>query len=235
MSELEKKELNLVETTQQQLLDYINENRLKVNDTLPKENELADILGVSRVVIREALSSLRSLGFVETKKRKGTIIVSPKPFDIMEVIVSSGALSKSSIKDLYELRLMLEIGAADFIFENKTDEYMNQLLSLVEEEESCDDLAKLVDIDIQFHTVLYRMANSKSLSNFLNLLGKIFALYPHNRPSNWRQQEIMSHRSLYYILKTGTPELFRSAMRLHLTYQFQNKEKNLDTYYKKML
>lgn len=229
--DLEKKEFTLVETTQQQILNYINNEGLKVNDTLPKENELADLLGVSRVVVREALSSLRSLGFVETKKKKGTILLSPKPFDVIEVIISSGALSESTVKDLYELRLMLEIGLADFVFERKDEANMAKLLKLIEEEEHCEDSQRLVEIDIEFHSILYKMANSRSLSNFQNLLGKTFMFYPHQRPENWRSMEIITHRSLYRILDKGNPEAFRSAMRLHLTYQFSNRDEYLQTYY----
>lgn len=229
--DLEKREFTLVETTQQQILNYINNEGLKVNDTLPKENELADLLGVSRVVVREALSSLRSLGFVETKKRKGTILLSPKPFDVIEVIISSGTLSENTVKDLYELRLMLEIGLADFAFERKDEESMAKLWKLVEEEEHCQDSQRLVEIDIEFHSILYKMANSRSLSNFQNLLGKTFMFYPHRRPKNWRSMEFITHRSLYRILDNGNAETFRSAMRLHLSYQFSNREKYIQTYY----
>lgn len=226
----DKKELTLVETVQQQILDFVTKNGYRSNSPLPKESELADILGVSRVVIREALSSLRALGFLETKKKKGTVLISPQPFGVMEVIISSGALDENSVKDLYELRLMLEIGLADFLFERKTDEEMDKLLALVEEEDTCKESKRLIEIDVEFHSVLYRMANSRSLSNFQNLLGKIFSLYPQVR----QQQEIITHRSLYKILKNGNPDSFRSAMRLHLTYQFENRDNYLSEYYKKL-
>lgn len=231
MDEVDKKELNLVESAQQQILDYINYQGLKINDTLPKENEIAETLGVSRAVVREALSSLRSLGFLETKKRKGTILIAPKPFDVMEVIINSGTLNESTIKDLYELRLMLEIGVADFIFERKDDQSMTKLLDLIEEEEECNDMKRLIEIDIEFHSILYKIANSKSLSNFQSLLGKTFMLYPQQRPKDWRLHEIITHRSLYHILTNGNADAFRSAMRLHLTYQFQNRDKYLQSYY----
>lgn len=228
------KELTLVETIQQRILEFITKEGYQSNLVLPKENELADTLGVSRVVVREALSSLRALGFLETKKKKGTILVSPQPFGVMEVIINSGALDESSVRDLYELRLMLEIGSADFIFERKDEKSMAMLLKLVDEEDICEDAKRLVEIDIEFHSILYRMANSRSLSNFQSLIGKIFTLYPQ-RPKNWRQQEIITHRSLYRILQNGNPDAFRSAMRLHLTYQFENRDKYLKAYYDKVI
>lgn len=233
MEEENKKELTLVETAQQQILDYVTKGGYQSNQILPKENELAEKLGVSRVVIREALGRLRVLGFLETKKKKGTILVSPQPFGIMEVIINSGALSESSVRDLYELRLMLELGLADFIFERKNDKGMQELLKLVEEEDACKDPKRLVEIDVEFHSVLYKMANSRSLYNFQKLLGKIFMLYPQQRDKNWRKGEIITHRSLYRILETGNPETFRSAMRLHLTNQFENRDRYIERYYGK--
>lgn len=232
MNNEEKKELTLVEVTQQQILEYVTKGGYEPNQLLPKENELSEILGVSRVVIREALSHLRALGFIETKRKKGTVLLSPQPFEIMGVIVSSRALDEESVKDLYELRLMLEVGAADFIFERKTDEAMAELEKLIEEEENCTDPRRLVEIDIEFHSILYKMSNSRSLANFQTLIGKIFTLYPQ-RPENWRNLEIITHRGLFRILQNGTADSFRSAMRLHLTHQFNNKSKYLEAYYNK--
>jgi len=228
----EKKELSLVETVQQQILNYVTKDGYEDNRVLPKENELAETLGVSRVVVREALSRLRALGFIKTKRKKGTVLTSPKLFGVLEIIINSGALNENAVKDLYELRLMLEIGMADFIFERKEETSMNRLLQLIEEEEACKDPQRLVELDIEFHSVLYNMANSKSLSHFQNLIGKIFAIYPKQSMTQ-RKPEIITHRGLYKILKDGNPDSFRSAMRLHLTYQFENKDNYLKTYYEK--
>ena len=108
-----KEDLTLVEQTQRDILKYISENK---DSKLPKENELSELLGVSRVVIREALSRLRAVGIIETKRKKGSTVVVPEVFGVLKSIVSSGLLDKQTLRDLYELRLMLEIGMSDFIF-----------------------------------------------------------------------------------------------------------------------
>ncbi|MFT4223846.1 FadR/GntR family transcriptional regulator [Dysgonomonas sp.] len=228
-----KKEVTLVESIQQQILDHVTKDGYQTNIALPKENELSELLGVSRVVVREALSSLRALGFLETKKKKGSVMVSPEPFDLFKMIIRSGALSQSTVSDLYELRLMLEIGLADFLFDRKKDEDMGQLMEIIEEEESCEDAHRLTELDIEFHSKLYNIANSRALSSFQSLIGNIFTIYPRKGKKE-RLPEIITHRSLYHILDTGNPDSFRSAMRLHLTYQFENKEKYLNEYYHKM-
>lgn len=230
MQEELKKEPTLVENIQEELLKIIKNGGYQTNDVLPKESELAEKLGVSRVVIREALSSLRALGFIETKKKKGTVLVSPQPFDILQLIISSGTLDNESIRDLYDIRLMLEIGLADFIFDKREDKYLQELHRLVDEEDECIDPERLRELDVEFHSILYKMANSPSLAKFQSLVSRIFMLYPQ-RPSNWKKIEFVTHRALLRILETGNPDSFRAAMRLHLTYQFENREKNLESFF----
>ena len=93
----------LVEQTQKKILSYISTHP----DTkqLPKENEFADILGVSRGVLRESLSQLRALGIIETKRKKGTVVVSPNVFGVLKPLMGTGLLDKKSLKaELYDCR-----------------------------------------------------------------------------------------------------------------------------------
>jgi len=59
------------------LLAFLKNNAFKPGDALPKELELAEALGVSRNILREALSRLRVLGMVDSKKRRGMVLTSP--------------------------------------------------------------------------------------------------------------------------------------------------------------
>lgn len=53
------------------LREFLKEKSFKPGDSLPGELELARALDVSRNVLREALSRLRMLGMVETKRKGG--------------------------------------------------------------------------------------------------------------------------------------------------------------------
>ena len=219
-----KKDPTLTEKTEQQILGYVTEKGYQLGDIFPKESEFAEILGVSRVVIREALSRLRMMGFIETKRKRGTVLKSPDMFYGVKTIVNSGKLDMESLKDLYEVRIMLEIGMADFIFLRKTQESLKTLENLVEVEDATDvnDLETLVSLDIQFHTTLYKISGNKSLGTFQNLLNTLFTTY--SRSKNWRNRQIISHSTLVGILKKGTTDAFRTAMRLHLNTRFEDLE-----------
>lgn len=235
-----KVEQTLVEQTQNDILKYIADHQDEKR--LPKEQELGDLLGVSRVVVREALSRIRALGLIETKRKLGTVIVSPKIFGSLSSIVTSGQLERQTLKDLYELRLMIEIGMSDFLFLNKTDAGMKKLETIVAkqftlenkltaaqtEDEKYEIAKQLTEIDVRFHSALFEMTGNKSLMDFQSILRHLFTLYIPKLHKDYHDITLVSHISLYNILRTGTPDAFRTAMRLHLKTQFDNMEQNLD-------
>lgn len=223
----EKKDCSLVEQTQKDLLKYISSQKSNADSHMPKENELAQILGVSRVVVREALSRLRAIGVLETKRKKGTVLVSPRIFGSLKPIIESGLLERNTLRDLYELRLMLEIGMADFIFRQKSDKDIEALQEIIRKEEMAEITEESIALDIQFHSYLYSITKNASLSDFHFLLEKLFALYAP-RTKDYKVKQVISHAGLVEVLRFGSPDSFRIAMRLHLNTQFENMEKILD-------
>lgn len=232
-------DISLTEQTQKAILDYVSKNKSSI---LPKEQEFAELLGVSRVVVREALSHLRALGIIETRKRKGTTIVQPQVFGGLKEIIESGLLDKETLRELYQLRLIIEIGMADFVFLNKTSESMAKLESIVAREvgvenswiHSEDDhkafefANELRDIDIEFHSTLYEMTGNKSLVNFQYLLRHLFSLYKPRQKKDFHSHTIVTHVGLYNILCNSTVDAFRMAMRLHLKTQFEQLEATIE-------
>src|SRR2546423_13255724 len=108
---------SLVDKVEGSLVELLQQRKLKVGDSIPKELELAETLGVSRTVIREALLRLRVMGLIESKKKKGAVITSPDLFGIMGKSMNPHILDEETLKEIFEIRLVLEIGMADFIFQ----------------------------------------------------------------------------------------------------------------------
>ncbi len=230
----------LVEQTQKKILSYISNNPdIK---QLPKESEFAEILGVSRGVLRESLSELRALGIIETKRKKGTSVVSPNVFGVFKPLIGTGLLDKKALTDLYQLRLMLEIGAADFIFMGKNDKFMAELDEIVGQEAELDqqmnlakdDASKLAiadklrDVDIQFHAKLFEITGNQDLMDFQFIVRHLFSLYSPRLKKDYHDRNVVSHIGLYNLLRNGTPDAFRMAMRLHLSTQFENMDANIE-------
>src|SRR5665647_1291715 len=103
------------------LQEYFRHGDFQPGDSIPKEMELAQALGVSRTSVREALSRFKTLGIIESKKNRGMIITHPDILYNMERVVDLKLLDSGTMKDIFELRLVLEIGIADLLFLRKTD------------------------------------------------------------------------------------------------------------------
>jgi DNA-binding FadR family transcriptional regulator len=158
---------------------------------------------------------------VETRRKRGTVLKSPDFFGGMQTIIDSGTLQGNALKDLFELRLMLEIGMSDFIFMRKTDADLERLQAIVDKEELTLNTEESIRLDIKFHSILYEISGNQSLKKFQQLLEPLFSIYAP-RSKNWKVKQIIQHHGLLEILRRGSPEAFRTGMRLHLSTQFES-------------
>ena len=62
------------QAVRESFLNFIDNNKYKIGDRLPSEHELARILRVSRVTLREAIRQLREDGFLYSRRGSGTFI-----------------------------------------------------------------------------------------------------------------------------------------------------------------
>lgn len=214
---------SLVDRVEASLVELLQERKLKVGDTIPKEIELAEVLGVSRTVIREALLRLRMMGLIESKKKKGAVITSPDLFGIMSKSMNPHILDQDTLKEIFEIRLVLEIGMADLLFNRVTKTDIKELREIVSNEPPAAQYHLFnIEHEIAFHGKLYEISGNQTMKKFQRMLLPVFD-YVHNSGLLKKQpllKTFVSHKDLVDILEKGTPEEFRSGMRNHLQNHF---------------
>jgi DNA-binding FadR family transcriptional regulator len=214
---------SLVDRVEANLVALLQEKKLKVGDVIPKEIELAETLGVSRTVIREALSRLRMMGMIESRKKKGAVITSPDLFGIISKSMNPNILDHATLKEIFEIRLVLEIGMADFIFQRVTRDDIQELKQIVANEPPSTQYHLFnIEHEIEFHGKLYEITGNETMKKFQRMLLPVFD-YVHNsgllkKPASMKK--FVSHKGLVDIIENGSPELFRNAMRNHLENHF---------------
>jgi GntR family transcriptional repressor for pyruvate dehydrogenase complex len=221
--------ISLVEVVEQKILNIVRKNNLSVGDSLPAELELTEGLGVSRSVVREALSRLRMLGLLKSKKRRGMVIAEPDLFGGCSQILDAAFLNEKTQRDLCEMRLTLELGLADLLFLRKTENDLNVLEKIVNREEKARTEQTRLKLEIEFHTKLYKMGRNNLLLRFQGLLEPFFQEAVKREEINGRRKGEASHRDLLEELRSGNPDSFRKKMREHLQPHFIRLMKNQDT------
>jgi len=214
---------SLVDKVENNLVNLLLDKKLKIGDPIPKEIELAQALGVSRTVIREALLRLRLMGLIESKKKKGSVITSPDLFAILNKSMNPHILDQDTLKEMFEIRLIMEIGMADFLFQRVTKKDIAELKEIVRNEPPVAQYHLFnIEHEIAFHGKLYEIAGNQTLKKFQKLLLPVFD-YVHNSGLLKKQpmlKTFVSHQGLVEILEKGTPEEFRNGMRKHLENHF---------------
>ena len=224
---------SLVDKVELRLIEVFLYKELKPGDSIPKETELASIMGVSRTVIRESLNRLKTMGLIESRKHKGTIIKSPNLSTILGKSMIPRILDNKTLMDVFEIRLALEVGMADFIFARKTDKDIEELEEIVEiEPDHSDNILFDVDHELRFHGKLYEMTGNETLEDFQNLLLPAFQhVYSTGLlKKKGKRKKYKSHKDLVSLLKNGTPDEFREGMRRHLENHFVRILSGNETY-----
>jgi len=218
--------LSLVDKVELSLTDYIKKNKLKIGDSIPKEMEFAEALGVSRTVVREAFSRLRTIGMIVSKKHSGMVISQPDIILNIEKVFDLKLLSDVSLMHIFELRLILEMGMIDLVFERKTEEDLIELEEIVTrmELENKDTSIFSLENEVAFHGKLYQMSGNTTLQRFQNILLPVFQYVHAHKLSDsdtyMYAKKFVTHRELFNYLKQNDIELFKVGMRKHLEPHF---------------
>jgi DNA-binding FadR family transcriptional regulator len=210
-----------VDKIESNLRNYFRSEDFKPGDPLPKEMEMAEAMGVSRTAVREALSRFKTLGIIEAKKGKGMIIAHPDILYSMEQGLDLNLLDDSTMKDIFELRLVIEVGLADLLYKRKTDAILKHLEENVEKTEKEHDQMQIAKYDVEFHSTLYAISGNKTIQRFQKLLLPIFdykvGFYTIDIS---KEPNYITHRDLLECLKNETADEFRIKMRRHLMQYF---------------
>ncbi|HEQ4957907.1 TPA: L-lactate utilization/bacilysin biosynthesis transcriptional regulator LutR, partial [Streptococcus pyogenes] len=99
----------------------IKNGELKPGDKLDSVQALAESFQVSRSAVREALSALKAMGLVEMKQGEGTYLKEFELNQISQPLSAALLMKKEDVKQLLEVRKLLEIGVASLAAEKRTE------------------------------------------------------------------------------------------------------------------
>jgi len=215
MTQVDRIELNLQEY-------FRNENFLP-GDPIPKEMELAAAMGVSRTAMREALSRFKTLGIIESKKNRGMVITRPDVLNNMRRVLNPQLLDLDTMKEIFELRLVIEMGIADILFIRKTDDDLKKLEDIIRREDHASTKNEKLKYDIEFHSMLYQISGNGTIERFQKILLPIFDYVDNGLHVRSQEQtdDYVSHHKLLNVLRNGTAEEYRVSMYKHLLQYFE--------------
>ena len=168
---MEKK--NLSQQTAQRLYNMIVvEKRLGAGDKLPNELELAQQLSVSRATLREAIHALTTQGVLEVRRGRGTF-VSGQVDQVEDFGFSSLERMRGQLRDLFELRLIVEPKAARLACQRASEGELEEILDLGREVERRIRAGQdRTESDRAFHAAIVRAAHNEFMMRLLPMISQ---------------------------------------------------------------
>lgn len=216
-------QVTLVDQVEKRLLDYFFENDFHPGSTLPSEQQLAEALGVARSVLREALSRLKMIGMIETRTRRGMVMIEPAIFGSMKRGLMPNMLSDRTMFDILGFRIALEIGISDDIFYNVTPEDIQELENIVRISEVSENNEYTLISEFAFHSKLYEIACNQSIIDFQNIIRGVmeyikqkFNEYFYDIAVELKNEsKHVTHKDLLEYIKAGDREGYKKAIENH--------------------
>jgi len=211
----------LSEQVANQLQQLIVDESLVPGDKLPGERELAQTLGVSRTVVREALRVLGVRGLVRVKPGCGSFVRELSLEDATAPMELFFRLQQApdSLKNLMEVRRLIEVEVASLAAERATEEDLTRLASSIEEMEGLrGEEDRIPGADLAFHLLIADATHNPLfpllLSPITDLLSEAIAI--SYRAPGASDSGLAHHRSIVLWLRAHDAERARDAMCRHI-------------------
>ena len=207
-----------LEVIVQQIKDQIKKGILKPGEKLPSERKLADLLGVSRASIREAIQALAFSGYLEVIQGKGTYILEiATRYD--EITKFFSEFSNYSLDYLMEARIMLEGEFARLAALNASQEEIDVIERVFNETANSKDLNTFVVKDLKFHLTIAKATHNPFMNGLMKIIGEM--LYKETqkiigRSRYTRENTIKTTRDLVQAIRQRNAQQAKELMSEHI-------------------
>lgn len=212
----------LVPQIEDQLLMYIQEENIAIGSKLPSEYKLAELFGVGRSTIREAVKSLVTKGILEVKRGSGTFVTSTKR-------VADDPLGFAQFEDkyrlameLFEVRILLEPEVAVSACRNATEDDKKHIKEL------CDEVERLylegknhIQKDMEFHEAIAKCSGNRVVEVLIPVILTAITTFANLTNRKLQKETIETHRAITDAMLRGDGMGVKCAMIMHLTYNRQ--------------
>lgn len=211
MSKLDKIEVqSLKSQVLQEIKQYILDKGMTEGDRLPTERAFTEMYGVSRSVVREALSYLEHTGVIETVQGRGTVIKAPDISSLVEGFLFSFQVANGSKNDLLSLRIIFECAAIEEIV--KLDKDISDLKTIVNE-----DVINHYENDKAFHQTLLSATGNVLFEQLSSVIQSYFYhIEEEGKEINYIQTNEM-HKKIIEAIANKDVQLAKELMTTHLS------------------
>jgi GntR family transcriptional repressor for pyruvate dehydrogenase complex len=220
----QRRQRNLAQGVIEQVGAAVKQGILKPGDKLPTESSLMAQHGVSRTVVREAISHLQASGLVLTRHGIGTFVLERPQTGLG--LDAEHILTLRDVLAILELRIGVETETAGLAASRRSEEQVRELAGALDEmQQAMAEGISAVEADKRFHLLIAQATGNRYFVDILAQLGN--AIIPRARlntpgleqdkPADFLERVSREHDDIFRAIERRDPEAARAAMRTHLS------------------
>lgn len=217
------------------LVEMIKKGELQPGDRLDSVEQLAQNFDVSRSAVREALSGMRAMGLIVMRQGEGTFVTKFDASNFTLPINTGLLMKKEDIREIYEVRKILEVGAAkSAAIHHKIEDLIPLKEAIIEMEQAKSNGEIGEGADMRFHLAVANATHNDILIHLMRSVSEVMlsVLRETRQVLVYTEKKTVSlineHQLIYDAIKNREPEKAHQYMLEHLT----NVEKSLEKYMK---
>ncbi len=192
VEEPEAAPVGLVDRAVADIRAYIRDNGLKPGDSLPSENALAQQLGVSRTITREAFRALGALRILEVGNGRKARVAAPDASAFSMILDHTVYTRQLSVQQVLDVRRTLELRTASLAALRRSDSEARDLSEIVARMFECiEQPDALMELDIRFHEVIAKASGNSLYAIIVNAFRVITRQTWH---IGWRSRRTLENR-----------------------------------------
>lgn len=203
-----------------QIKAMILDGRLQPGTKLPREDDLAAELGLSRSSLREAVRALTAMKILVVRQGDGSYVSSLEPGMLMETLAFASDVSQGmTALQLLQTRRLLEPQVTALAARLITDEQVDQLREVLERSERAPGAEEFVELDAEFHRLIVALVDNPVLSVLTQVLStptQRVRILRGNRVGRAIETVYAEHRAILNALAARDAELAAAAATVHV-------------------
>ena len=214
---------NLTEQVTTVLREEITSGARALGEALPSEQAMSEAFGVSRTVMREAISRLKAEGYVHSRQGAGAFVMARPGLESFRLAGRGEAASDDVTADIFELRYIVETAAAALAARRRTRDdlaAMREALVTMGARLACRGDGTQADDD--FHIAIAAATGNPMIQRFARFMGNQFY---DSRVPTWNEEGHAQgrardaqdeHQRIFDAIAAGDPVAAHEAARNHL-------------------
>ncbi len=225
-----EKNVKISQKIVEQIKGIILSGGLQPGDRLPKEQDLSEMLGVSRPTLREALTVLEAIGLIEVRPREGSIVRSIVPQSIQDPIQDMIEVDPWKVLELFEVRVKIDSEGAGMAAERATDDDLKTIKNYADQlEQQIKGKESILEVEPSrlYQKTFFAIADATHNSIYAHFMKSVWTLLdgaiPYSRQKllnvpNISKKITQQYRQIVSLVVERKPNPARKAVIRHLDF-----------------